>query len=360
MKIAIIGAAVSIHTVKFVNSFVELGHDVTLFSLTCHREGENIIDRRVRIIYLQGSSALSYYLKANELRRELEEGCFDVVNAHYASGYGTLARWAKAKSLVLSVWGSDVYDVPHKNPMNFHIVKKNLEYARLILSTSMIMAREVEKFFPGQKKEIAVIPFGVNLSLFTKRKDTALSNDLIRIGMVKSLKRVYAIDNLIRAVADLIERTSRTVELIICGDGAERSSLEQLVKELNIGTHVIWKGAVPNNKIPEILQQIHIFVQSSVRESFGVAAVEAMAMELPVVATDVEGFREVVDNGKTGFLVPINCPQEMSDALLTLVEDPKLREEMGKCGRQKVERLYNFDYNVKQMLAAYEKVRDEK
>lgn len=356
MKIAMIGAAASIHTVKLVNKLAELGHNVTLFSLSCHKAGKNSIDQRVLVVYLEGAGVLSYYLKANELRQKLKIGEFDIINAHYASGYGTLARRAKAAPLVLSVWGSDVYDVPHKNPVNFHIVQKNLKYAEWITSTSAIMAKEVEQFFPDRKKRITVVPFGVNLSLFQKKEGAALDRGTIRIGIVKSLKKIYAIDTILQAVAELMKKTGKTIELLICGDGPERKNLEALTSELQITKNVIWKGNVLNDEIPEILETVDIFVQCSVRESFGVAAVEAMAMELPVVATDVEGFREVVDHGKTGLLVPINCPQKMSDALLTLVEDPKLRQEMGKRGREKVEKLYNFDDNVKQMLAVYQAV----
>ena len=94
-------------------------------------------------------------------------------------------------------------------------------------------------------------------------------------------------------------------------------------------------------------------------ESFGVVAVEAMACGCPVVTSDADGFTEVVDNGKTGFIVPKRNPEATAEAIQRFVDHPELREIMGVAGRQRVLDLYNWNDNVDTMVNEYHKVLAE-
>ncbi|MDR0314669.1 MAG: glycosyltransferase family 4 protein, partial [Oscillospiraceae bacterium] len=106
MKIAFVAPASSIHTARWVNSLSENNIDITLFSLRCHRDIDGAISDKVKITYLAGKNSLAYFTSSNELRKHLDNEDFDLVNTHYASGYGTLARLAKARPMLLNVWGS--------------------------------------------------------------------------------------------------------------------------------------------------------------------------------------------------------------------------------------------------------------
>ncbi|GAH31889.1 unnamed protein product, partial [marine sediment metagenome] len=148
------------------------------------------------------------------------------------------------------------------------------------------------------------------------------------------------------------------IRLTIVGDGIIRQKLESLVDRLGIKNNVAFAGFVPNEKVVEYLNKFDIFVMPSVGEgeTFGVAAVEAMATGLPVVASNVGGLPEVVDDGKTGLLVKPGDVEDLKRALEFYILSKDARIEHGKRGREKVKKLYNWKDNAEQMNNLYKEI----
>ncbi|MBQ1460143.1 MAG: glycosyltransferase [Oscillospiraceae bacterium] len=354
MKLAFVAPANSVHTVRWVNAMARRGLEVTLFSLACHPARTGAIEPAVQICYLPCSGMAGYYTAAPRLRSALRRGGFDVVNAHYASGYGTLARLAGARPLLLNVWGSDVYEFPYQGRIKHTILLRNLRYADRIASTSHAMADQVRLLLGEPDREIPVTPFGVNIGDYAG-EESAPREGPLTIGIVKSLAPVYAIDDLIRAFAIFTGRPEHAgARLLIYGDGPQRGELEELARTEGVADRVTFAGVIPNTDVPRALREMDIFALTSLQESFGVAAVEAMAAGLPVAATDVPGFREVIADGETGLIVPVRDPRAMAEALSKLADDPALRRTMGQAGRRRAAALFNWDSNVDAMLACYE------
>ncbi|HCB99739.1 MAG TPA: glycosyltransferase family 4 protein, partial [Ruminococcaceae bacterium] len=116
MRIAFLSAACSIHTVRWVNALADRGHEIALFSLLRHADKMGSISQKITVYYLRGG-----YLSATQaFSRELAAFSPQVLNAHYATGYGTLARRSRFNPLLLSIWGSDIYDFPHFGPIHRH------------------------------------------------------------------------------------------------------------------------------------------------------------------------------------------------------------------------------------------------
>ena len=145
MKILFLSAANSIHTVKWVNALVEKGHEVVLVSNKGHEPKEDALDNRIQFYCLKYSGNLGYFLNAKELSILVKKIKPTVINVHYASGYGTLARIAKLPPYLLSVWGSDVYDFPYESKIKNRILKKNIKNADMLASTSKCMAQQLRK-----------------------------------------------------------------------------------------------------------------------------------------------------------------------------------------------------------------------
>lgn len=356
MKILFLSAANSIHTVRWVNALAEWGHEVTLVSKADHHEeSENVVSKQVKIIYLPVTGMKGYYLNAVALRKIYRKNGFNVINVHYASGYGTLARIARLPHILLSVWGSDVYTFPYESRGKEYILRKNLEYADTIASTSAGMAEQTGKFLKTER-DIEITPFGVDIQRFTPVQRKTDEKNIV-FGIVKSLSKNYGISMLINAFAMFLERVpeglQKTVSLQIYGKGDQLEELVQLVKKRGLEEHVIFGGYISNSEVPNALHKTDIFVLGSERESFGVSAVEAMACGLPVIATDVSGFREVIEDNVTGFIVPVNDAKAMAEKMLELYYDKTLRERMGRRGRQRVEKLYSWDACVKKMVQIY-------
>ena len=154
----------------------------------------------------------------------------------------------------------------------------------------------------------------------------------------------------------LAEKERKKVRLNIYGMGEQESALKALTEKLHIKDKVFFGGWIPNDQVPIVLNQMDVFVLGSESESFGVAAVEAMACGLPVVATCVSGFREVVEDGVTGFLVPVGDAERMAGRMRELYRDEGLRLKMGERGRKRVEQLYEWDSCVDKMIEYYREI----
>ena len=363
MKILLLSAAKSIHTVKWVNAFAARGHEVYLVYNKEHEPAENAIDSRVNLHCLKYGGAAAYYLNALELSRYVKDVKPDVINVHYASGYGTLARMARIHPVLLSVWGSDVYDFPYEGKIKKHILKRNVRYASGWASTSRCMAEQLRKVMEDCTLPVAITPFGVDLEQFSGGRENRRDNEIV-LGNIKALEEKYGIRELIIVFSRLREKYlqsggKKDLKLEIYGDGSQRRELESQINELGLQDCISLKGRIPNTEVPDVLRQLDIFCALSQlkSESFGVAVVEAMAMEKPVVVSDVDGFREVVEDCKTGYIVPKSNLEEAVERLWELIEDESLRESMGKSGRERVEKLYNWEKNVSTMLELYENMR---
>lgn len=357
MKICFLSAASVIHTVRWVNGMAELGHEVHL--ITMHEEQADKIDRRVTIHQLNIPAPLGYYVNVLEAKRLIKTIQPDLLHAHYASGYGTLARLINFTPTLLSVWGTDVYIFPYESRKKEKHLKKNLEAADYITSTSFDMKKQTEKF---TSKQIEVIPFGIDTEHF--KPQTRKDDETIVIGTVKKLEHVYGIDILIRVTALLIDelrKQGRTeladrIRLKIVGQGPQLDEMVALTKRLNIEAITEFTGFVPNEEVPHYLNELDIFTAFSRSESFGVAVLEASACEVPVVVSDVGGLPEVVKDQETGYCLPLDHTDEIVEKLASLVIHHEQRTNMGKQGRAFVKQHYTWKKNVLHMEMVYNRL----
>ena len=295
--------------------------------------------------------AARYILAAPRVRRLLGRIKPDIVHAHYATGYGLLGSLSSPSPYVLSVWGSDIYEYPRRSPLHAQLLRFNLRRADYICSTSLAMARETQRY---TSKPVTVTPFGVDCEVFSPKQNKEDRHPLV-IGTVKTLDHPYGVEYLIRSFASLVERlTVHDVRLVIAGDGPLRTSLEALASQLRISDRVDFLGEVPQATVPAVLHTFDIFAALSLRESFGVAVLEASACGIPVVASNVDGLPEVVEDGVTGFLVPPADSSAAAAALLRLLADRTRRKQMGIEGRTFVLERYEWGKTAKMMDDLYD------
>lgn len=364
MKIIFLGEAGSIHTIRWVNSLSEKGIEVILVSLKGNFDNVEKISKKVKVIYLPFGTKLGYYLNVFALKKIISKEKPDLINAHYASGYGTLGRLSGFNKKLLNVWGSDVYDFPNESKLKKRIIEKNLKNYTAIASTSYCMAEETKKYLENKSKEIFITPFGVDTEKFKNLNIEKKENE-ITIGIVKTLTEKYGIEYLIKAIKELenildIENYKK-IRLLIYGKGELKNKLEDLTKELQIEDKVIFKGYISNEDVPKALNEMDIFVVPSIldSESFGVAAVEAMACEIPVIASSVGGLKEVIVDKETGYLLPKKDHKEIAKYLKKLILDKNLRISLGKNGRKRVLENYDWNSNVDYMIKIYREIVNE-
>lgn len=184
---------------------------------------------------------------------------------------------------------------------------------------------------PALKSKTVVIHNGARLDLF-KPVDRSSFHEppvILSVGRLSPAKNYQVA---LKAVAHLIEKTGLVFKWLIAGDGGLRTELVQLASELGLDGVVEFLGA--REDVPEMIRDADIFFIPSAWEGFGIAAVEAMASGLPVVAGDVPGLREVVGSG-TGLLVDPASTEAMAGALQKLLGDENSALQMGLCGPEK-------------------------
>jgi len=348
LVIALLAPASSVHAIRWANAFVRGGHEVHL--ITQHEPLPGL-DAEVVLHRLPHWAGLGYLFNGLRLKRLLNLLRPDVVNAHYATGYGTLARNVGKVPLVLNVWGSDVYDFPRRGPIHRWWLGGNLRRADLLVSTSGAMADHTRTLYPGLARPI-VVPFGVNTELFKPGDPKAGVEAALVLGTVKSLAPVYGIDRLMQAFAQLLKMdVPADLRLRIVGDGPQRKELERLAGELGITDRTDLVEAVPHAQVPEELRKLSVYVALSRSESFGVTVLEASACGVPTVVSDAGGLPEVVRDGVTGYVVADGDPQLAAQQIHQLLSAPALRERLGAAGRRLVQELYEESLCVDRMTA---------
>lgn len=356
MRVVLLSNASSIHTIQWANHLAKLGLDVQIISQHPAALG---IPQHIPVNILPFKGFVGYFLNAFILRKILKKINPDLLNVHYASGYGTTARLANFHPYVLSVWGSDVFEFPYRSFFHKWLLKKNLESADVIASTSICMALQTKLY--TSHKNIEITPFGVDLNKFNSIKYPKSNTNTITLGTVKTLKHVYGIDVLIRAFAILyrefqvedVELGSK-LQFRIVGGGPDVDNLKLLASDLGILHLIEFVGSVTHSQVPEELSKLDIYVALSRQESFGVAVIEAQAMSVPVVVSNVGGLPEVVENGQTGFIVESENPQQAADMMKKLILDMELRNSMSVEARQFVHSHFSWPSCAKKMSQVYQ------
>lgn len=356
MKVAILSASTSIHTIQWVKYLAEQGLDIHVIS-------QHAITpdwpQEIPITLLPYKGFIGYFLNAPALKKLLKDIQPDLLNVHFASGYGTTARLTKFTPYVLSVWGSDVYDFPYKSFFHKYLIRKNLLSANVIASTSNCMAVQTKNLLSHYDRTIFVTPFGVNPSIFAPKLN---DSEYITIGTVKTLSDKYGIDTLIQSFSLLRNRLKKSnnsiyklLKLRIVGGGPQELKLKNLVRELEIDSVTEFVGQVVHSQVPCELSKLDIYVALSRldSESFGVAIVEAQSVGIPVVVSSVGGLPEVVKDNITGLVVEKEDPLDASEALEKLVLNEELRLKMGRAGREHVMKEYDWVKCAEKMLQVY-------
>lgn len=272
----------------------------------------------------------------------------DVVQLHSLPTPAAVPFLRLLRRLVVSTWGSDVVQ---RDPRKTRLYPYLLAHAQQLTATSDYLAAVTASYLRAPRP-IAVIPFGIDPQRFTPGQRPA-SGQLI--GTLRHLELNYGLDVLIEAVP-LLLRAEPQIQIEIGGAGSLRSTLERRIDELGIARQARLRGRIAHAEVPAFLRSLSIFAMPSRAESFGVAALEAQACGIPVVASNVGGLPEVVRDGETGLLVPPEHPQALADALLALLQDPQRRKRMGEAGREWACARYNWQTNVDQMLNVYRQV----
>jgi glycosyltransferase involved in cell wall biosynthesis len=349
MRVVYLADAPYVHTRRWVEHFARRGWDVHIITFR-PADLAGVTVHHVRGLERIGRGR--YVVHAPAIRRLVRELKPDLVHALHLTSYGFLGAYAGVHPLVTSVWGTDILEAPRWSPLHLYLTRYALERADHVTATGLRLANATLSYAP-RAKPVTVVPYGVDPERFQRLANgSGAQADEVVIGSVGRLSIEKGFDTLLRAANQLIEEGAR-LRLQLVGGGHQRQSLERLTKQLGITDHVALLGDLEHANVRDALAGFDIFAMPSRAEGFGVAALEAQAMELPVVASDVHGLPDVVQHGRTGLLVPPGDHQALASALGRLIADPGLRASMGRAGREFVQQRYRWQDNAVQMERLY-------
>ncbi len=285
----------------------------------------------------------------------------DVLHVHYAIPHAISAYLAKQilrsaeLKVITTLHGTDITLVG-RDESYLPITKFGIEVSDGVTAVSQWLKQETAKNF-ATDKEIAVIPNFVDPDRFRRHESNAFCHMfgskgdkiLTHVSNFRPVKRIMD-------VIEIFEKVSRGVpsRLMMVGDGPDRSRAEAYCRERRLRDRVFFLGNVPN--LEEIVGSSDLFLLPSEAESFGMAALEALASEVPVIATRAGGLPEVVDDGETGYLLPVGDTEGMAARAIEILGDEGRRRAMGKQARERSVDRFHVAKVVPEYRALYERV----
>ncbi|TAJ18103.1 MAG: glycosyltransferase family 1 protein [Rugosibacter sp.] len=208
-------------------------------------------------------------------------------------------------------------------------------------------------------EHITAVPTGIDLGRYqtttpgSLRKELGLADDTPLIGTVAILRRKKGHAELIEAIPTVLEKFP-TAHFVFAGDGPQTNNLNQRITELGLTRNVHLLGL--RRDVVNVLASLDLFVLPTHQEALGTAFIEAAAMGVPAIACRVDGVPEVVCDGKSGLLVPVDDSAAIAASIIRLLSDNPLRQSMGIAARQWAEAHYSREVMVEGMLAVYQKL----
>lgn len=233
-----------------------------------------------------------------------------------------------------------------------HIIAVNREIKETLVSNKI------------EKERITVLHNALVIDNFEKkcgnrtfRKEMGLKENHIVIGNIGRLSPEKGQGDFLEAVKQVLDKGYRC-EFVIIGKGSDEKKLKRLVNKNGTENHVVFAGF--REDISSIYDSLDLVIQSSYTEGLPNVVLEALAKEVPVIATNVGGTSEIIENGVTGILISPKNPEEMAREIINFLKDPNKMMDMTRFGREKVRKEFDFRQRTEKLETIYEALLDRR
>ncbi len=285
----------------------------------------------------------------------------DLLHVHYAIPHATTAWLAKQMladkrdlKVVTTLHGTDITLVG-QDPSYFTITKFSIEHSDRVTAVSEYLRDETYRAFGCVGCEVTVIPNFVSPAEYHPATDGSCRKALAPrdhkiLVHVSNFRPVKRLGDVVRIFAGV--RRALPATLVLVGDGPDRDATQQEVDRLGLAKDVRFLGKV--DRVAEVLRGGDLFLLPSQTESFGLAALEAMACGVPVIASRVGGLPEVVLDGETGALAPLGAVEEMTERALAILRDPAAHGRLRAAARARA-----LEFSTDIVVPRYERLYEE-
>lgn len=259
-------------------------------------------------------------------------------HTHFSSTVGLFVTRVFPLTMSITVHGPEEFN----DVAGFHLAEK-VDASRLVVGISSYARSQILRCCPpAQWEKVVTCRLGVDGTIFEPRPEPR--DGVPEILCVARLAPVKAQYMLIAALRLLRDR-GVAARLRLVGDGSDRTLLEAAAKRMELTGDVIFDGWRNQDEVRALYRRATLFAMASFAEGIPVVLMEAMAMEIPCVATRIMGIPELIEDGVSGLLVPPADEVPLADALERLLQDVGLRAELGRTGRRRVLEHFNLSAN---------------
>jgi phosphatidylinositol alpha-mannosyltransferase len=345
---------VQVHVGQLALRLRDLGHEVLVLAPSSSRPEESFVrpaGRPIRVPYNESIAPIAPTPRAfAATRKAMKEFRPDVVHVHepFVPGPAMFAALSVRVPVVATF---------HAYADRSRLLSAAAPALRKIwrrIAVRIAVSRAAAEFVtrPMGRGNVRIVPNGADIDLFSSARPAELPEGR-RILFVNRLDPRKGFRVMVEAFRRLASERSDVV-LIVAGDGPERSAVLDLAAEPR--DRVVMLGNIPHDDLPPYHAAAEVFCAPATgRESFGIVLVEAMAAGLPIVATGIPGYREVVRDGVEGLLVPPRDPGAVATAIDALLDDADLAKRLAEQGRQRAQR-YSWDTVAKEIEEIYSEV----
>jgi glycosyltransferase involved in cell wall biosynthesis len=332
-KYVIIGNAQSVHLVKWTKELVKYYELFVISSTNTHKDiraivpGSNIFNLNIQVKESGGNlGLLKKYFSVKKILKKIDP---DFVNPHYITSHGFLAALIKKTTkfrfkLIQSAWGSDILVTPFKSKIYYLLTEFCLNTSDLVTSDSEYMTKVIKDIFPVQTLTFI---FGLDklpqINIKEKNRSLFYSN--------RMLSENYNIDKVIR-LFHKISATNEDARLLISHDGPKRHELEKLVKDLQIGDRVKFKGFLSHVDQISLYRKSQFYISIPTSDSTSVSLIEAMAYGCIPIVSDIPANKEWIKEGRNGIIYDPQTAFEQAEIILSkqeqiMIENRKIVEK---------------------------------
>jgi glycosyltransferase involved in cell wall biosynthesis len=288
-----------------------------------------------------------YFLEAVIVGRWMRKNGISRLHTHFSSSVALIVHRIFGFQWSMTIHGPGEF----QEPICFNLRKK-VEAAALVIAISdfcksQLMMLTEQDCWP----RIEVARLGVDSDVFDPQpiRSSPRPFELICVGRLAPVKGQGV---LLEAVAELVSN-NRAVRLRLVGDGPDRAVLERRVRECGLEERVVFEGWRNQNEVLDLYRRADCFVLASFAEGVPVVLMEAMAMQVPCVATRITGIPELIRDGVDGLLVTPGNAGQLTEAIEKIMDDLDLRERLARAGRIKVVQEYTLDSNVRRLAEIF-------
>lgn len=316
--------------------------------------------------WFHGISCYTFYQGivrlADAIVKEFQPHLLHAYNATPDGYAGLLLRRRYNLPLVCSLLGADINVYPNYKPLTRQLTQKVIAQADQLVAVSRAL-KESAEVLAQPKREICVIYMGCDTEAFRPnettrertRKFLGVSPQEKIILFIGRLVEAKGIFELVEAFSQLQSRLPKT-HLVLLGDDRDRLRLENQVKQKGLNNVVHFIGARPHSEMPSWLNAADLLVLPSHNEGLPNVVVEAMACGIPVVATNVGGIPEVIEDKRSGLLIEKGDIHSLASAIEDLLRNDEKRRDMGTHGRSVIEQNFSWSQSAKDLREVYDEI----